>query len=174
MSSRAGWEGCWFTESTNWLFTVRLCDRTGSYLGDLNTPVQQPLSPNVVPVVSNVVQQAAVLHQLSHELDRRRQADPQQTTHMRVIHARHHIRLLHTHTNTCVSVETCPIKEATNNKRRRNSNNKLKESYIQDFFVGFRWCGLSENFDGHWDPHVLSFRDPQTLITSIMFNTVLQ
>lgn len=127
MNSRAGWEGCWFTESTNWLFTVRLCDRTGSYLGDLNTPVQQPLSPNVVPVVSNVVQQAAVLHQLSHELDRRRQADPQQTTHMRVIHARHHIRLLHTHTNTCVSVETCPIKEATNNKRRRNSNNKLKE-----------------------------------------------
>lgn len=127
MSSWAGWEGFWFIESTNWLFTVRLCDRTSSYLGDLNTPVQQPLSPNVVPVVSNVVQQAAVLHQLSHELDRRRQADPQQTTHMRVIHARHHIRLLHTHTNTCVSVETCPIKEATNNKRRRNSNNKLKE-----------------------------------------------
>ena len=36
-------------------------------------------------------------------------------------------------------------------------------TYVQDLFVCFRWCGLSQNFDGHWDLHVFSLWHPQTL-----------
>ena len=75
------------------------------YLGDLNTPVEQPLGADVVPVGADVVQQAAAGHQLGDQLDRRRQADPQKTAHVGVVHACHHIGLLgvrhkHTHRHT--------------------------------------------------------------------------
>lgn len=71
-----------------------------AHLGDLDAPVEQPLSPDAVAVVPHVVQQAAVGHQLSDQLDARGQADAQQTAHVRVIHARHHVRLLHAHTHS--------------------------------------------------------------------------
>lgn len=41
----------------------------------------------------------------------------------------------------------------------------FKSSYIQYFFIGFRWCSFPENLNGHRDPHILSFRDPETLMT---------
>lgn len=66
-----------------------------THLSNLDTPVEQPLRPNAIPVVPDIVQQAAVRHQLSNQLDWWCQADSQQAAHMRVIHTRHHIRFLH-------------------------------------------------------------------------------
>lgn len=50
---------------------TRCCENPFSHahLSDLDTPVQQPLGPDVVFVVSYVVQQASIRHQLSHQLD---------------------------------------------------------------------------------------------------------
>lgn len=49
--------------------------------------------------------------------------------------------------------------------RRKRWKNKVKDIYIQNFLVGFRWCGLSENFDCYLDLYVLSFRNPKSLNT---------
>ncbi len=119
VSCRPSW--CLRHRSTEIIYNQTLWENLfiWAHLGDLDTPVQHPLSSNVVPVVSDVVQQAAVLHQLSHQLDWRCQADPQQTTHMRVIHTRHHIRLLHTQIH--ISVETISKGRPENNCRTRKA-----------------------------------------------------
>ena len=64
------------------------------YLGYLHTPVEQVLRADVVLVLLDVVQQAAVGHELSDQLHRGGQADPQETTHVRAGDPRHHISLL--------------------------------------------------------------------------------
>lgn len=63
-------------------------------LGDLDTPVEEELGANAVLVLPNVVQQAAVGHQLGDQLHCGRQADPQQAAHVGAGHARHHVRFL--------------------------------------------------------------------------------
>lgn len=40
-----------------------------THLSNLDTSVEQPLRPNAIPVVPDIVQQAAVRHQLSNQLD---------------------------------------------------------------------------------------------------------
>lgn len=67
-----------------------------SYLGNLHTPVEQVLGADVVFVLLDIVQQAAVGHELSDELHRGGQADAEQPAHMRMVHACHHISLLRT------------------------------------------------------------------------------
>ena len=67
---------------------------TVSHLGDLDAPVEETLGADVLVVLPDVVQQAAVGHQLGDQLHRGGQADPQQTTHVRVVHTGHHIGLL--------------------------------------------------------------------------------
>lgn len=64
------------------------------YLGDLHTPVEQVLGADVIPVLADVVQEAAEGHELGDELHRGGQADAQQSAHMRVVHAGHHIGFL--------------------------------------------------------------------------------
>lgn len=65
-----------------------------SHLGDLHTPVEQVLGADVVLVLFDIVQEAAVGHELGDELHGGSQADAEQTTHMRMVHACHHISLL--------------------------------------------------------------------------------
>lgn len=57
------------------------------------------LRADVVLVFSDVVQQTAVGHQLGDKLDGGGQADAEQTTHVRMLNARHHIGLLQIQTN---------------------------------------------------------------------------
>ena len=100
------------------------------YLGDLNTPVKQPLGADVVPAGADVVQQAAAGHELGDQLHRRGQADPQQAAHVGVVHAGHYIGLLgsdtHTHTNT----HTHTDKQKTNTKLNNNVHNIKKKKKI--------------------------------------------
>lgn len=70
------------------------CPGALSYLGDLHTPVEQVLGADVVLVLPHVVQQAAVGHQLRHQLHRGGQADAQQSRHVGAAHPCHHIGLL--------------------------------------------------------------------------------
>lgn len=63
-------------------------------LGDLDTPVEEELGADAVLVLPDVVEEAAVRHQLSDQLHCGRQADPQQATHIGAGHACHHVRLL--------------------------------------------------------------------------------
>lgn len=63
-------------------------------LGDLDTPVEEELGADAVLVLPDVVQQAAVGHQLGDQLHGGGQADPQQATHVGAGHARHHVRFL--------------------------------------------------------------------------------
>lgn len=55
----------------------------------------------------------------------------------------------------------------------RKKKKHTEESYIQDFLVGLWWRGLSENFDGYWDLHILAFRDPQTLNKQTLYSVQL-
>lgn len=64
------------------------------YLGNLDTPVEEDLRTNAVYVFPDIVQQAAVRHQLSDQLHGRGQTNPEETTHIRAGDRRHHIRLL--------------------------------------------------------------------------------
>ncbi len=36
-------------------------------------------------------------------------------------------------------------------------------TYVQDLFVCFRWCGFSQNLDGHRDLHIFPLWNPQAL-----------
>lgn len=63
-------------------------------LGDLDTPVEEELGADAVLVLPDVVEEAAVRHQLSDQLHRGGQTDPQQTTHIGAGHTCHHICLL--------------------------------------------------------------------------------
>lgn len=65
-------------------------------LGDLHTPVEEVLRSDVVLVLPDVIQQAAVRHELSDQLHRGGQADSQQAAHIWTDHTCHHIRFLHT------------------------------------------------------------------------------
>lgn len=70
------------------------CVRVVTHLGDLDTPVEQQLRANVVLVLMHVVQQAAMGHELGHQLDGGAQADAQQTHQVGVFHAGHDQGLL--------------------------------------------------------------------------------
>lgn len=65
-----------------------------AYLGDLDTPVEQQLRPDVVLVLVHVVEQAAVGHELGDQLDGRAQADAEQAHQVGVFHAGHDQGLL--------------------------------------------------------------------------------
>lgn len=67
---------------------------TPSYLGYLHAPVEQVLGADVVLVLPDVVQQAAVGHQLGDELHGGGEADAEQAAHVGVIDAGHHVSLL--------------------------------------------------------------------------------
>lgn len=57
------------TEIQDTLVSTNVASRYGvSYLGDLNTPVEQQLGANVVFVFMNIVQQTAMGHELSDQL----------------------------------------------------------------------------------------------------------
>lgn len=70
------------------------CVRVITHLGDLDTPVEQQLRADVVLVLVHVVQQAAMGHELGHQLDGGAQADAQQTYQVGVFHAGHDQGLL--------------------------------------------------------------------------------
>lgn len=65
-----------------------------TYLGDLDTPVEQQLRSDVVLVLVHVVEEAAVGHELGDQLDGGAQADAQQTHQVGVLHAGHDQGLL--------------------------------------------------------------------------------
>lgn len=65
-----------------------------TYLGDLDTPVEEELGADVVLVLPDVVEEAAVGHQLSDQLHRGGQTDSQKTTHVRAGDPCHHVSLL--------------------------------------------------------------------------------
>lgn len=65
-----------------------------SYLGDLDTPVEHQLRADVVLVFVDVVEEAAVGHELGDQLDGGAQADPQETDQVGVFHASHDQSLL--------------------------------------------------------------------------------
>ena len=65
-----------------------------TYLGDLHTPVEEKLGADVVLVLPDVVEKAAIWHQLSDQLHGGGQTDSQKTAHIRAGHPRHHISLL--------------------------------------------------------------------------------
>lgn len=65
-----------------------------THLGDLDTPVEQQLRPDVVLVLVHVVEQAAVGHELGDQLDGGAQAHAQQTHQVGVLHAGHDQGLL--------------------------------------------------------------------------------
>lgn len=89
------------------LFFLRMALSQGggrsAYLSDLHTPVEQVLGADVVLVRLDVVEQAAIGHELGHQLHVRRQADAQQTAHVWVFHARHHVGFLKAQRNACGS-----------------------------------------------------------------------
>lgn len=74
--------------------TPQSCPGPLSYLGNLHTPVEQVLGADVVLVLPHVVQEAAIGHQLRHQLHRGGQADAQQPGHVGAAHPCHHIGLL--------------------------------------------------------------------------------
>lgn len=80
----------------NQLFHLTCClyGHFPSHLGDLHTPVEQVLGADIVLVLFDIVQEAAVGHELGDELHGGSQADAEQTTHMRMVDACHHISLL--------------------------------------------------------------------------------
>lgn len=86
------------TVSANWLwsgsFLLSQDGGRGPYLSDLNTPVEQGLRADVVLVRPDVVEQAAVGHELGHQLHVGGQADAQQAAYVGVFHAGHHVGLL--------------------------------------------------------------------------------
>lgn len=65
-----------------------------TYLGDLDTPVEQQLRSDVVLVLVHVVEEASVGHELGDQLDGGAQADAQQTHQVGVLHAGHDQGLL--------------------------------------------------------------------------------
>ena len=65
-----------------------------SYLGDLDTPVEQQLRADVVLVFVDVVEEAAVGHELGDQLCGGAQAHPQETDQVGVLHAGHNQSLL--------------------------------------------------------------------------------
>lgn len=64
------------------------------YLGNLDTPVEQQLGPNVVLVLMDIVEQAPMRHQLCYQLDGGTQAHAQQAHQVGVLHASHDQGLL--------------------------------------------------------------------------------
>ena len=68
--------------------------RQSAHLCDLHTPVEKVLGADVVLVLSDVIQEAAIRHQLRDELNGRSEADPQQAAHMRIVNTSHHISFL--------------------------------------------------------------------------------
>lgn len=86
------WQSCFYFENRQRnLISSR---QIPSHLRYLHTPVEQVLGADIVLVLFDIVEQAAVGHQLRDELHRWRQADAEQATHMRVFHAGHHVSLL--------------------------------------------------------------------------------
>lgn len=69
-------------------------DTRAAHLSDLHAPVEEVLGPDAVLVLSDVIEQAAVRHELSDQLHRGGQTDSQQAAHVRTDHTRHHVRLL--------------------------------------------------------------------------------
>lgn len=65
-----------------------------AYLCNLHTPVEKILGPNVVLVLSDVIKEAAVRHQLCDELNCRSETDSQQAAHMRIVNTSHHVSFL--------------------------------------------------------------------------------
>lgn len=65
-----------------------------THLCDLHTPVEKVLGADVVLVLSDVIKEATVRHQLCDELDSGSEADSQQAAHMRIVNTSHHISFL--------------------------------------------------------------------------------
>lgn len=60
-----------------------------TYLCYLDTPVQQELGANIVLVFMDIIQEAAMRHQLSDQLNGGAQADTQESHQVWVVHAGH-------------------------------------------------------------------------------------
>jgi len=65
-----------------------------AYTGYLGSPAEQQFWADVLLLSSDVVEGAAVLHQLSHEHQLRRHADRRDTNTTRMVDGRHDARLL--------------------------------------------------------------------------------
>lgn len=65
-----------------------------TYFCDLDTPIEQVLGTDIVLMLTDVVQEAAIGHELCDELNGGGQADAQQAAHMGVVHTGHDIGLL--------------------------------------------------------------------------------
>lgn len=77
---------------------------SSAHLCDLHTPVEQVLGADVVLVLSDIVQEAAIGHQLCDELDGGGQADAQEAADMGVVHTGHHIGFLQGKDNRCITI----------------------------------------------------------------------
>ena len=60
-------------------------------------------------MLSDIVQKAAIGHQLCDELDGGGQADAQEAAHMRVVHTGHHIGFLQGKANRCVTIGSLAV-----------------------------------------------------------------
>lgn len=89
---------------TEWTLMWQVRQRSWTHLCNLDTPVQEPLSSDLISVETDIIKEATKGHQRGNQLDRWCQTDSQQTTHMRMINAGHDIRFLHEHTHTQISV----------------------------------------------------------------------
>lgn len=65
------------------------------YLGNLHTPVEEVLGADVILVLFDVVEQAAVGHELGNQLHRGGQANSQKTANMGIVNTGHNIGLLY-------------------------------------------------------------------------------
>lgn len=65
-----------------------------TYLGNLNTPVEQVLGAQATSMFSDMVQKAAIGHELCYQLHCGCQADAQEAGHIRRTHTSHHICFL--------------------------------------------------------------------------------
>lgn len=65
-----------------------------TYLGDLDTPIEEVLGADMILVLPDIFKEAAVWHQLSDQLYCGGQTNPQETTHIRASDSCHHIGLL--------------------------------------------------------------------------------
>lgn len=125
------------------------------YLGDLDTPVEEELRTNAILVLADVVEEAAVRHQLSDQLHCWGETNPQETTHIRAGNPRHHIRLLEAERGHMWTSILCAA--------AHHLSLYLPCTHIENFFVGFWWRVFSQHLNGHRDFHILPIRSPNSL-----------
>lgn len=106
---------------TEWTLMWQVRRRSWTHLCNLDTPVQEPLSSDLISVETDIIKEATKGHQWGNQLDRWCQTDSQQTTHMRMINAGHDIRFLHTHTHISVLQQMC-----TGHIQKRHFRMKIK------------------------------------------------